>query len=84
MAGRSVGLVHKQNGSQIPLESIKILVDLQGFTAEVVASMKYTNNEENPIEAIYIFPLAEQAAVCGFKAVVDGRTIVAEVQETWA
>ncbi|XP_068682232.1 von Willebrand factor A domain-containing protein 5A-like [Montipora foliosa] len=79
MSGR-FGLVQKQNGSQIPLESIKIQANLQGFTAQVVASMKYTNNEENPIEAIYIFPLDEQAAVCGFKATVDGRTIVAEIQ----
>ncbi|XP_068682454.1 von Willebrand factor A domain-containing protein 5A-like isoform X1 [Montipora foliosa] len=79
MAAR-FGLVQKQNGSQIPLESIKIQADLQGFTAQVVAFMKYTNNEENPIEAIYIFPLDEQAAVCGFEATVDGRTIVAQVQ----
>ena len=80
MAGR-FGLVQKQNGSRIPLESINIHVDVQGFTAHVVASMKYTNKEENPIEAVYIFPLDEQAAVCGFQATIDGRTIIAEVQE---
>ena len=80
MAGR-FGLVQKQNGSKVPLESIKIEVDVQGFTAHVLATMKYTNKDENPIEAIYIFPLDEQAAVCGFQAIIDGRTIVAEVQE---
>ena len=75
------GLVQKQNGSRVPLESIKIQVDVQGFTAHVLATMKYTNTDENPIEVIYIFPLDEQAAVCGFQATMDGRTIVAEVQE---
>lgn len=80
MAGR-FGLVQKQNGSRVPLESIKIQVEVQGFTAHVLATMKYTNKDENPIEAIYIFPLDEQAAVCGFQATIDGRTIVAEVQE---
>lgn len=75
------GLVQKQNGSRVPLESIKIQVHVQGFTAHVLATMKYTNKDENPIEAIYIFPLDEQAAVCGFQATIDGRTIVAEVQE---
>ena len=75
------GLVQKQNKSQIPLESIDIQVDVQGFTAHVVASMKYRNNEEKPIEAIYIFPLDEDAAVCGFQAIIDGRTIVAELQD---
>ena len=80
MAGR-FGLVQKQNKSQIPLESIDIQVDVQGFTAHVVASMKYRNNEAKPIEAIYIFPLDEDAAVCGFQAIIDGRTIMAEVQD---
>lgn len=80
MAGR-FGLVQKRDGSRVPLESIKIQVDVQGFTAHVLATMKYTNKDENPIEAIYIFPLDEQAAVCGFQATIDGRTIVAEVQE---
>lgn len=80
MAAR-FGLVQKQNKSQIPLESIDIQVDVQGFTAHVVASMKYRNNEEKPIEAIYIFPLDEDAAVCGFQAIIDGRTIVAELQD---
>lgn len=80
MAAR-FGLVQKQNKSQIPLESIDIQVDVKGFTAHVVASMKYRNNEEKPIEAIYIFPLDEDAAVCGFQAIIDGRTIVAEVQD---
>lgn len=80
MAGR-FGLVQKQNKSQIPLESIDIQVDVKGFTAHVVASMKYRNNEEKPIEAIYIFPLDEDAAVCGFQAIIDGRTIVAELQD---
>ncbi|XP_029210389.2 von Willebrand factor A domain-containing protein 5A-like [Acropora millepora] len=75
------GLVQKQNKCQIPLESIDIQVDIQGFTAHVVASMKYRNNEESPIEAIYIFPLDEDAAVCGFQAIINGRTIVAEVQD---
>ncbi|XP_058965540.2 von Willebrand factor A domain-containing protein 5A-like [Pocillopora verrucosa] len=80
MAGR-FGLVQKENGSRVPLESIKIKVDVQGFTAHVLATMKYSNKESNPIEAIFIFPLDEQAAVCGFQATIDGRTIVAEVQE---
>ncbi|XP_022810496.1 von Willebrand factor A domain-containing protein 5A-like isoform X1 [Stylophora pistillata] len=80
MAGR-FGLVQKQNGSKVPLESINIKVDVQGFTAHVLATMKYSNMESNPIEAIFVFPLDEQAAVCGFQATIDGRTIVAEVQE---
>ena len=75
------GLVQKRSGSKVPLDGIKIQVDVQGFIAQVSSTMKYTNRDENPIEAIYIFPLDAQAAVCGFQATIDGRTIVAEVQE---
>ena len=70
MAAR-FGLVQKQNKSQIPLESIDIQADVKGFTAHVVASMKYRNNDEKPVEAIYIFPLDEDAAVCGFQAIIE-------------
>ena len=75
------GLIRKENGDKIPLESIKIQANVQGFTAQVVATMKYVNQEDNPIEAIYIFPLDEQAAVCGFQITIDGRAIVAEIRE---
>jgi Ca-activated chloride channel family protein len=34
-----------------------------------------------PIEAVYVFPLDEGAAVCGFEAVVDGTLVVGEVHE---
>ena len=75
------GLVSKSDGKKVPLESIKIEASVSGFIAHVTSTLQYTNVEENPIEAIYIFPLNEQAAVCGFQATIDGRTIVAEVRE---
>ena len=37
--------------------------------------------ETNPIEAIYMFPIEEEAAVVNFTAEVDGRTIKTEVRE---
>ena len=80
MPGR-FGLIDKNNGAQVPLDSIKVQVNVAGFTAHVTATLNYSNKEENPVEAIYIFPLDEQAAVCGFQATIDGRTIVAEVRE---
>ena len=35
----------------------------------------------HPIEATYVFPLDEGAAVCGFEAVIDGTLVVGEVKE---
>ncbi|KAK3723609.1 hypothetical protein QZH41_019313, partial [Actinostola sp. cb2023] len=71
----------KNGGSGVPLEKIQIRGNIKGFTAEVLAIMEYKNNSDSPIEAIYVFPLDEEAAVCGFQATIDGRTIVAEIQE---
>ena len=42
---------------------------------------RYRNAESTPIEAVYLFPLDEGAAVCGFEAIIDGAVIVADVQE---
>ncbi|EDO45203.1 predicted protein, partial [Nematostella vectensis] len=67
--------------NQVPLQRIEIRAKVHGYTAEVIATMTYNNKMKNPIEAVYILPLDEEAAVCGFKATIDGRTIVAEVQE---
>ena len=74
------GLVNGKSSERVPLKSIKNRVSVRGFTAEVTATLEYNNHEENPIEAIFVCPLDEQAAVCGFQATIDGRTIVAEVQ----
>ena len=39
------------------------------------------NYESYPIEASYIFPLDERAAVCGFEAEIAGNRIVGEAKE---
>ncbi|KAK3723599.1 hypothetical protein QZH41_019314 [Actinostola sp. cb2023] len=72
------GFIDKNGGSGVPLEKIQIRGNIKGFTAEVLAIMEYKNNSDSPIEAIYVFPLDEEAAVCGFQATIDGRTIVAD------
>jgi Ca-activated chloride channel family protein len=38
----------------------------------VTFTQRYCNRESTPVEAVYVFPLDEGAAVCGFAAVVDG------------
>ena len=37
--------------------------------------------KQTPIEAVYVFPLDEGAAVCAFEAMVDGTLVVGEVHE---
>ena len=39
----------------------------------------YRNNSAVAIEAKYVFPLEDMAAVCGFEAFINGKHIVGQV-----
>jgi hypothetical protein len=43
-----------------------IEAELSGFCARVTVAHRYVNREGKPIEAVYVFPLDEGAAVCAF------------------
>ena len=64
----------------VPLEGVSVHADVTGICARVVVSQRYRNREPHPIEAVYVFPLDENAAVCGFEAVVNGVRFVGEVK----
>lgn len=65
----------------VPLKNISVDVQVKGFVADVSATLKYKNEEQNPLEAVFVFPIDEDSAVYNFEAVVDGKTIIAEIQE---
>ena len=68
-------------GSAVPLLGVSVEAELKGFAARVTLSQRYRNDGETPLEATYVFPLDETAAVCGFEALVDGRVIAGKVLE---
>lgn len=49
------------------------------FCQQVVIFQTYTNNSIVPIEAKYVFPLEETAAVCGFEAFINGKHVIGKV-----
>lgn len=65
----------------VPLKGVKVEGDILGRGARVWVSERFRNEESTAIEAVYKFPLPEAAAICGFKARVDGRLIRGEVEE---
>ena len=65
----------------VPLAGVSIDADICSFYARVVVAHRYVNKETTPIEAVYVFPLDEGAAVCAFEAIVDGTLVVGEVHE---
>uniref|UniRef100_A0A673XI06 von Willebrand factor A domain-containing protein 5A-like n=2 Tax=Salmo trutta TaxID=8032 RepID=A0A673XI06_SALTR len=74
------GLVTVKN-EPVPLKSIAVKVSVQGHVATVSSTLQYENQEESPLEAIFVFPLPGEAAVCRFSAKIGQSEVVAEVQE---
>jgi Ca-activated chloride channel family protein len=64
----------------IPLVGVAVEAQVRACAARVTLRQRYRNQEEHPIEAVYVFPLDEGAAVCGFEAELDGRRVVARVE----
>jgi len=65
----------------IPLQGVRIEACLTGLGSEVTVTQRYTNLETVDVEAVYVFPLEEGAAVCGFTARVGDRLIHGRVEE---
>lgn len=69
------------NEVQIPLRSVHVKAKLVDLAAEVVVFQEYVNDGRESIEAKYVFPLNDSAAVCGFEAFINGKHVVGEVKE---
>src|SRR5262245_28001047 len=65
----------------VPLTGVVIDAEISTFCARVAVTQRYVNREPQPIEAVYVFPVDEGAAVCGFEAIIDGTLVVGEVKE---
>jgi Ca-activated chloride channel family protein len=75
-----IGLISK-DAAPVALAGVAIAADIRGVCAKVTVAQRYVNREAQPIEAVYVFPLDERAAVCGFEAVINGTLVVGEVKE---
>ncbi|CAF1034093.1 unnamed protein product [Rotaria sordida] len=65
----------------VPLKNVNIHSTIRSFAADVTITQVFRNDETMPIEAVYCFPIEEQAAICAFIARIDNREIVAELKE---
>jgi Ca-activated chloride channel homolog len=77
----SAGLFVEGTSNPIPLEGVRVHARIAGHASRVTMSQRFRNAETVPIEAVYVFPLPEAAAVCGLVMRVGDRRIEAEVEE---
>ena len=47
--------------------------------SQVIVMQAYINKSTVAIEAKYVFPLDDMAAVCGFEAFINGKHIIGQV-----
>ncbi|XP_004688858.1 PREDICTED: von Willebrand factor A domain-containing protein 5A [Condylura cristata] len=76
----SCGLLTRQE-EPVPLKSISVTLSICEFVVGVSATLNYENVEKVPVEAFFVFPMDEDSAVYTFEAVVDGKRIMAELQD---
>ncbi|KAM7050646.1 von Willebrand factor A domain-containing protein 5A-like isoform 2-T3 [Molossus nigricans] len=77
---RPCGLLTHQK-EPVPLKNISVTLSISEFVAGVSATLDYENEEKVPLEVLFVFPMDDDSAVYSFEAMVDGKKIVAELQE---
>ncbi|CAF2966943.1 unnamed protein product [Rotaria sp. Silwood2] len=65
----------------IPLKQVNVSAKIHAFIADVTITQLFQNEEKTSVEAIYCFPIEENAAVYSFVAKIDDREIVAQLKE---
>lgn len=66
---------------EIPLKHTSVKSNITGYINKVEVEQEYENNFENPIEAVYIFPLPENAAINSMEMIIGKRVIKAIIKE---
>jgi Ca-activated chloride channel homolog len=77
-------LIVDDEGSPVglcPLKHTEVEVDIAGFIARVTLTQQFANPSEEPIEAVYVFPMSEKAAVDTMEMTVGDRTIRGVIKE---
>ena len=75
-----LGALHTDRGN-LPLDRLDVRAAISGLVARTTVTTEFVNTYDTPLEATYIFPLPDRAAVTGMTMTADGRTVEAELQE---
>ncbi|MGW3344057.1 VIT domain-containing protein [Nonomuraea rubra] len=65
----------------LPLESVDVTADISGLIAGVEVTQGFRNPFDVTLEATYVFPLPDRAAVTGFRMEADDRVIEGVLKE---
>jgi Ca-activated chloride channel homolog len=69
-----LGALRTERGN-LPLESIRLQARITGLAARLDLAQGFHNPYDQPLEATFVFPLPDRAAVTGLSMEADGRTV---------
>ncbi len=64
-----------------PLQHTDVHARVAGMMATYTVEQTFANPYDEPIEAVYVFPLGDEAAVSGYRIKIGERTITGEIQK---
>ena len=75
-----VGALATERGN-LPLEAIDVRAATAGLLASTELAQTFANPYDEPLEATYVFPLPDRAAVTSFRMEVAGRVVEGVLEE---
>jgi Ca-activated chloride channel family protein len=75
-----LGALHTDRGN-LPLDRLDVQATITGLVARTTVTAEFVNAHDTALEATYVFPLPDRAAVTGLTMTADGRTVEADLQE---
>ena len=76
-----VGLIVRGQRILLPLKSCTVSAVVKGYIVGLKSVLRYVNDGDKPVEVQFRFPVEESYAVVGMEAVIEGRTVKAEIKK---
>jgi len=79
----SLEVISKEGGtvSNVPLKHTDVEAEIAGFLSRVTVRQQFENNYNEKIEAVYVFPLPQNAAVDGLVMKIGERTVRGKIMK---
>ncbi len=65
---------------EFPLKSMKVHIDVKSAMAEYTVEQVFENPVSQTIEAVYLFPLGDEAAISSYEIIIGERVIKGEIK----
>ncbi|MBG6209515.1 Ca-activated chloride channel family protein [Labrenzia sp. EL_126] len=78
------GVVLAQHGGrefQLPLLKSDYKIEIDGDIAHVELTQTFLNSSSHPVNATYLFPMNQKAAIHAMRVDLDGETLIARIKE---